>query len=440
MPAALLPTIRTARIVALAAPLALVIALVAPGAWLVVPVAAAVLLVLTLIDAARAGHLAEWKIDHDADVEIGQPTPLRVSADLTGTAGSVRAAVSLDPRIARGGRADIALANTQGVWRGETDLVATRRGTAEVGALWLAWDGPWGLGSRQKRIELTREIRVWPDLSPIRSRPLQALLRDAELGLITRRRRGEGTQFEALTEYQAGMDRRRIDWKASARHAALYARENETERNNQIVFAFDCGQAMCEPIDGLPRLDRSVSAGLTAAYVALRGGDRGMMFGFARRPVLASPFVAETRAFARLQRAAAGLDYHTGEEANYTLALATLSARLKRRSLVVLFSDFSDTTAAELMIESLARLTQRHAVVFVTLEDRELAGFTSAEPETVDAVARAVTADSLARQRQLVLTRLRRMGVEVIEAPHDKLGFAVIDRYLALRAQEAIAG
>jgi len=28
----------------------------------------------------------------------------------------------------------------------------------------------------------------------------------------------------------------------------------------------------------------------------------------------------------------------------------------------------------------------------------------------------------------------------VIEAPHDKLGFAVIDRYLALRAQEAIAG
>ena len=76
----------------------------------------------------------------------------------------------------------------------------------------------------------------------------------------------------------------------------------------------------------------------------------------------------------------------------------------------------------------------------VKLEDRELAGFTAAEPDSVDAIARAVTADSLARQRQLVLTRLRRMGVDVIEAPHDKLGFAVIDRYLALRAQEAIAG
>ena len=436
----LLPTLRTARIVALAAPLALVVALIAPQAWLAVPVAALVLLVLVLVDGLRAGKLADWKLEHEADVEIGQPSPLRVSADLSGQAGAVRAALSLDPRIAPGGRAELDLEPAQGVWTGETDLGPTRRGTADVDGLWLAWDGPWGLGGRQKHVALDRAIRIWPDLSPIRSRPLQALLRDAELGIISRRRRGEGSQFEALTEYQSGMDRRRIDWKASARHAALYARENEAERNNQIVFAFDCGQAMCEPIDGLPRLDRAVSAGLTAAYVALKGGDRTMLFGFARRPVLASPFVSETRAFARLQQAAAGLDYMPGEEANYTLALATLSARLKRRSLVVLFSDFSDTTAAELMIESLARLTKRHAVIFVTLEDRELAEFTEAEPDSVDAMARAVTADALARQRQLVLQRLRRMGIDVIEAPHDKLGFALIDRYLALRAQEAIAG
>ncbi|GAB5349162.1 DUF58 domain-containing protein [Alteriqipengyuania sp. 357] len=437
---ALLPTIRTARIVALAAPLALAIALIAPQAWLAVPVAGAIMLALVLVDGLMAGRLADWKLEHEGDVEIGRPSLLRVSADLNGRASAVRAALALDPRIAPGGRVSLDLPPAQDIWAGESKLTATRRGIAPVEGLWLAWDGPMGLGGWQKHIALEREIRVWPDLSPIRSQPLQALLRDAELGVISRRRRGEGTQFEALTEYQAGMDRRRIDWKASARHAALYARENEAERNNQIVFAFDCGQAMCEPIDGLPRLDRAVSAGLTAAYVALKGGDRTMLFGFARRPVLASPFVSETRAFARLQQAAAGLDYQVGEEANYTLALATLSARLKRRSLVVLFSDFSDTTAAELMIESLGRLIKRHAVIFVTLEDRELAGFTEAEPDSIDAIARAVTADALARQRQLVLQRLRRMGVDVIEAPHDRVGFALIDRYLALRAQEAIAG
>jgi uncharacterized protein (DUF58 family) len=84
------------------------------------------------------------------------------------------------------------------------------------------------------------------------------------------------------------MDRRRIDWKSSARHVHLYAKEFETERNNQIVFAFDCGQTMCEPVggqgDGVPRIDRAVSAALVTSYVALKGGDRVALFGFAARP------------------------------------------------------------------------------------------------------------------------------------------------------------
>ncbi len=109
------------------------------------------------------------------------------------------------------------------------------------------------------------------------------------------RRFSEGTQFEALSEYEPGMDRRRIDWKASARHTRLYARENEAERDNQIVFAFDCGQAMCEPVDGLPRIDRAVTAALTASYVALKGGDKVVLFGFADRPIVLTPFVTDTR-------------------------------------------------------------------------------------------------------------------------------------------------
>jgi uncharacterized protein (DUF58 family) len=266
---------------------------------------------------------------------------------------------------------------------------------------------------------------------------LQYFLRDAEVGLIARRIRGEGTQFEALSEYEPGMDRRRIDWKTSSRHTKLYARENESERNNQIVFAFDCGQAMCEPVDGLPRIDRAVTAALTAAYVAMKGGDRVSLFGFARRPQVMTPFYGETRRFHRLQTAAAGLDYHA-EEANFTLALATLGQRLQRRSLIVLFSDFTDPTSAELMIESLGRLTSRHLVLFVTIEDSELAELQAAEPDSLDTLATAVAADTLARQRALVLLRLRQLGIYVIEAPWNAIGYRLIDRYLEIKRKGSI--
>lgn len=434
----ILPTARAALLAALAAPAALVVAAAAPGAWVVAPAAGLLLITLVLLDALLAGRLADWRLIVPEDAEIGEPLRIRVLADLAGgISGAAEVSLALDPRLETSGRVLIALSRSEGAWQGEASVTPNRRGTAALTYVWLRRSGPLGLGARQTSAPLDRQVRVWPDLSPVRSPALQHFLRDAQFGLIARRIRGEGTQFEALSEYEPGMDRRRIDWKTSGRHTKLYARENESERNNQIVFAFDCGQAMCEPVDGLPRIDRAVSAALTAAYVAMKGGDRVALFGFARRPQLLTPFFAETRRFNRLQSAAAAFDYHS-EEPNFTLALATLAERLKRRSLIVLFSDFTDPTSAELMIESLGRLTNRHLVLFVTIEDSELAALEAAEPDSLDTLATAVAADTLSRQRALVLQRLRQLGIDVIEAPWQSIGYRLIDRYTDIKRNGAI--
>ena len=161
------------------------------------------------------------------------------------------------------------------------------------------------------------------------------------------------------------------------------------------------------------------------------------LFGFAEKPGLMTPFITDTRSFYRLQSAAAELDY-VAREPNFTLALATLTARLKRRSLIVLFSDFTDPTSAELMVESVERLVRHHLVIFVTMRDEELEDLLAAEPEQLGDVATAVAASALAHQRAIVLQRLRRLGVDVIEAPHDAIGYRLIDRYLAAKRLEAI--
>lgn len=437
----LVPTERAAWTVALLAPVALVIAAAAPGAWVIAPIAAVALLVLALLDAWMAGEVQDWRVDAPGDTEVGEPLAISVSGRFAGsvTPRRIEAAIEADPRLGGDGRMqfDLRADGPSGGFAGTHRATPVRRGTGTIGHAWLRWHGPLGLGVRQVQCELDLSVRIWPDLSPVRSRDLQTFLRNAQLGLIARRLRGEGSQFEALSEYEPGMDRRWIDWKASARHTRLYARENEAERNNQIVFAFDCGQAMCEPVDGLPRIDRAVSAALTCAYVALKGGDRVALFGFAQRPGLMTPFISETRAFPRLQSAAAGLDYHTTEP-NFTLAMAQLTSKLRRRSMVVLFSDFTDPTAAELMVESLGRLVRHHVVLFVTIADSEIEHFVHAAPADLTTLARSVTADTLARQRALVLERLRRLGVDVVEAPWRQIGPQLIDRYFAIKRHEAI--
>ena len=56
-------------------------------------------------------------------------------------------------------------------------------------------------------------------------------------GMIAQLARGEGSDFDTLVDFRTGMDRRAIDWKQSARHMKLLAKQYRTERNNQIVFA-----------------------------------------------------------------------------------------------------------------------------------------------------------------------------------------------------------
>lgn len=437
--ATLIPTPRAALLVAAAAPVALLLAVFVPGSWLAAPALGTAVLALVVIDALLAGRADDVRLTIYPDVEVGEESWLQLFAKFSrGLRSKVDCAIASDERLLPGGRAEHALFPlADGAWQVAIAYHPTRRGTGEIEELWLRWAGPLGLGTRQLRKPVEQDVRVWPNLAPVRSPSLQAFLRNAEFGLIARRIRGEGTMFEALAEYEPGMDRRRIDWKASARHSHLYVKEYEAERNNQIVFAFDCGQAMCEPVSGLPRIDRAVTAALTTAYVALKGGDKVALFGFAARPELFTPFVADARDFRRLQQAAAGLDYHA-QEPNFTLALATLAGRLQRRSLVVVFSDFTDPTSAQLMIESIGRLTKRHLVLFVTMQDEELDAMAQDDPHDLQRLAMAVSADALLRQRALVLSQLRAMGVDVIEAKHDRIGTRLIDSYLAIKRKGAI--
>ena len=215
------------------------------------------------------------------------------------------------------------------------------------------------------------------------------------------------------------------------------AKEFRTERNHHVIMALDCGRVMSEPMGGAPRIDRAISAALLLAYACLRSGDRAGLFAFDSAPRISTGAAAGLAAFRSLQAVASSIDYST-HETNYTLALTTLAGALKRRSLVVVFTDFTDSTAGELMVEALGRLLRRHLVLFVVLRDEELETMAGVEARDPDDVARAVVAGGLLRERDVVVSRLRRMGVHIVDAPADRMGPAVINAYLDLKRKDLL--
>ena len=433
------PTARAVILAALGAPAALLVALVAPDGWALAGAWLALLLVMILIDALVGPGRAAARLSLETPGTTGMATLGRMAVRVGFDGAAPRAAelaVEPDARlIARpdrlwmsvvGGRADA-----------EVALVPLRRGEGEIVGLWLRWRGTFGLVWKQVRETPARRVAITPDIHGVKTQAIRLFARDAAFGLKTQLETGDGAEFHALREVAGAVDPRAIDWKQSARHGALLAKEFRVERNHPVVFAIDTGRAMSEPLAGAPRLDRAINAALLLAYVCLKTGDLAAAYGFADRPGGFSGLMAGVASFPRLQRHLARFDYGDGET-NYTLGLTGLGAVLKRRSLVVIFTDFADATSAELMVENLTRLLRRHVVLFVVLRDEAMEATAAAPPDDAQAVARAVTAHALLRSREAVIVRLARLGVRIVDVPAARIGPALISAWLDLKRSDRL--
>jgi len=266
---------------------------------------------------------------------------------------------------------------------------------------------------------------------------LQFFVQETIYGIKAQHQRGEGAEFEALREYMPGLDSRFIDWKHSARHRKLLCKEFRIERNHQVIMAFDTGHLMLEPVEGLTRLDHAINAALVLAWISLQGGDLVGTYGF---DAVVRQYLGPLRgvsSFPRIQRATAELDYRY-QETNFTLGLAELNARLKRRALVILFTDFVDTITAELLVESMQRMANRHLVVFVTQRGSVLQRAVDAAPRHFADVAKAVIAQDFLRDRSIVFERLQRLGIHCLDVPSGGLSVALINRYLLIKQRGLI--
>lgn len=433
------PTRRAVIATAAGAPFALGIAAASPGRWVIGLAWPLAMLLLCLIDALRGIGKGSAKVELPKSAGVGEEIECPVTVGIDSRPAPKRAEIAVEEppfiKIGDDGRLTVPLEGGRGL--AMLPMAMTRRGLARFGRLWLRWTGPMGLVWHQGSIDLNAAVPIGPDTQPVRRQGAQIFERHAYMGLIAQLERGDGSDFDALTEFRPGMDRRSIDWKQSARHMKLLAKNYHSERNNQIIFVIDSGRQMSDPVAGMPRVDRAVGAMLLTGWVALKMGDRVALHAFDSRPRLASGIVSGSGAFAELKRISAEIDY-SGEETNYAFALITLAAKLTRRSMIVLFTEFTDSISADFLVRSAHRLLETHLLLIVVLRDEELEALANREPQEADDITRSITAASLLKERQLTINRLRHLGVHVVESEHDKVGEQLVASYVELKQRNLL--
>ncbi len=437
------PTARPILLVAAGAPVALAAALLRPELWVAALGWMMFVLLLVVIDALTGPIPDQTNLAVTVPKSAGIGAPIAIDVTATHPKGKLpsdsHVVIGLDQRLKSDGRLEAQLEPGEDKAGSHAAFAVSgdRRGVANIQSAWVRWRGALGMVWKQAFFPINRDVAITPSIHAVHQDGIRLYLRDAVFGTMAQLRAGEGSEFDRLKEYRPGMDRRAIDWKQSARHNSLLAKEFRTERNNRIVLAVDSGRTMCEPVDGIPKVDRAVSAALLTAFVGLKMNDRVSLFSFAGRPQMASAVYSNTRDFAVLQRAAARIDYQF-EETNYTLGLATLGAALDHRSLIILFTEFTDPTSAELMLKSAGRLANRHVLLCMVMTDKELEAEVTRMPESPSDITRANMAAELLRDRKITIARLRRMGVHVVEAPYDAMNAKLVDAYLTIKRRNLI--
>ena len=298
---------------------------------------------------------------------------------------------------------------------------AVRRGVWALPKVWLFWPSRWQLFEFVPSPRLGAEIRVIPNVRVAQSGALTTQVVSALFGMKENRAIGDGSEFHQLRDFVPGMDVRTIDWKRSARRRALVAKELRAERNHHVILAIDNGFLMREEL--------AVTAALAVAWAAVVGGDLVGYYAYDVRPRSFAKPEPGRAAFVRLRSWAAELDY-VSRETNHTLALTELNARTPKRSLIIIFTDFIDTTSAELMLENIGLLAKRHLIIFESLVEQT--------PEDMFGVARIVAADQAIAERRLVMERLTRLGVTVIDAKPSQITGQLISAYLDIKERELI--
>ena len=285
------------------------------------------------------------------------------------------------------------------------------------------------------------QLRVLPPFLSRKHLPSRlAKLREID-GLLPTLVRGQGTEFDSLREYVVGDDVRSIDWRATARRADVVVRTWRPERDRRVLIVLDTGRTAAGRVGvdptasdpaGWPRLDWSMDAALLLAALASRAGDhvdflahdrvsRAGVFGASRTEVLAQL----VDAMAPVQPALI--------ESDWRAIASAISLRARQRSLVVLLTDLNPTALDEGLLPVLPQLAARHHLLLAAVSDPRVDQMAAGRSDAA-AVYDAAAAERSRNDRGAFAARLRRSGLEVVDAPPAELAPALADHYLAMKA------
>ena len=223
--------------------------------------------------------------------------------------------------------------------------------------------------------------------------------------------RGGGIEFEESRPYMPGDEVRAIDWNATARTGTPWVKRFREERSCTLLLALDASASMAFGTTGHSKAQTAAHAAALLAASAAQAGDPVGFVAFGgdlRREI--PPGRGDAHTWRVIRAAAESADAPHGPT-DLGVVADWMRAHARRRSLLVVLSDFRDPAPARAR-RPLAVLGRRHDLVAAIVEDPR-------ERELVAAGGlRLVDSEQPARRFVFGTRRARRDAYQAAAAEH----------------------
>jgi uncharacterized protein (DUF58 family) len=125
-------------------------------------------------------------------------------------------------------------------------------------------------------------------------------------------------------------------------------------------------------------------------------------------------------------------------EGDHAAAASAVLAAQKQRALIVWLTDLSETAAIPDIIESAARLSPQHVVLFTLMAQPEITSLGAAAPATEAEMYRVLAAQETLERRDVLLRGLAQRGVLLVDIAPDAPAAALIDQYLRVKDRNLV--
>jgi len=318
------------------------------------------------------------------------------------------------------------------------NLRPTKRGEYDFGFIRIYTGSAIGLVRRRYNFDGAKILPVYPSFINLGQYELMAASNHlTEFGIKKIRKVGQSSEFDQIKNYVGGDDIRTINWKATARKGGLMVNTYTDERSQNVYCIIDKSRTMRMPFEGLSLLDYAINASVALSKVAMLKQDKA---GLITLSETIGKVVTADRKAAQLGHIMQVLYKEKTRylESNMEALYSTIRSLIKQRSLVVFFTNFESLSALQRQLPYLKRISKYHLLLVVFFENTELKSLSSDAAKDVEGIYHKTIAEKFIYEKKLMTLELNKYGILSILTPPQKLTVNVINRYLALKAQQRI--